>query len=118
MAFVPIRIYKKCFLASFVSILGTVFLALGIGLLAEDVGAAIACAIGGILLMVWASDIAKRKQFKQWIKQLTASGIVAQLADSRELCLQMYKANPSKRTIRFIAQHNPSVAEELAAQKK
>ena len=118
MAFVPIRIYKKCFFATFVSILGTICIALGIGLIAEETGAAIGCAIGGILLMVWASSIAKRKQFKQWIKQLTASGIVAQLADSRELCLQMYKTNPSKRTIAFIAQHNPAVAKELSAQKK
>ena len=118
MAFVPIRIYKKCFFASFVSILGTIFIALGIGLLAEEVGVAIGCAIFGVILMVWASHIAKRKQFKQWIKQLTAAGIVAQLADSRELCLQMYKNNPSKRTIAFIAQHNPAVARELSAQKK
>ena len=118
MAFVPIRIYKKCFFASVVSLLGTVFIALGIGLLFEEVGAAIVCAIVGVLLMVWASSLAKKRQFKLWIKDLEAKGVVAMLPQSRELCLQMYKANPSERTIRFIAQHNPSVAEELAAQNK
>lgn len=118
MAAIPIRIYPKSPLATIVSLSGSVMLVLGIGLIfAEGVVGVVFAAIG-VGLLIWASSISDAKLFKLWIKDLKSKGVIDQLSSSRELCLQMYQANPSKRTINFIAKYNPVVAEELTAALK
>lgn len=115
MARVPITIYKKSFLASFVSIVGSIMMVLGICLLFEELVAGIICTVIGIGFLLWAPIISERKLFKLWIKDLKTKGVIDMLPSSRDLCLQMYQANPKKRTIKFIAKYNPSIAVELSS---
>ncbi len=115
MAMVPVTIYKKSFLASLVSIVGSIMLLLGIGLLFEETVAGIICAVIGVAFMLWAPIISERKLFKLWIKDLKNKGVIDQLSSSNELCMQMYKANPNKRTIKFIAKYNIAAAETISS---
>ena len=118
MARMPITIYKKSPLATIISLLGSAMLMIGIVMLFEEPGGAVICLLIAVGLMLWASAINKDKLFKLWIKELKAKGVIDQLATSKELCVQMYNANPNKKTIQFIAKHNPVVAEELSAKLK
>ena len=118
MARVPITIYKKCFLATLVSIIGSIMLLIGICMLFEEPVGGIICGVIGVAFLLWAPRIAESKRFKLWIKDLEKQGVIAQLPSSKELCMQMYQAYPNKKTIGFIAKYNPSVAEELASQLK
>ena len=118
MARVRIKFYKNSFLASLISIFGSMMIALGICLLFEDLTAGIIFVVSGAVFSLWASAISERKRFKLWIKDLKKKGAIEQLSSSRELCWQMYQANPNKRTIKFIAKHNPVVAEEILSSLK
>ena len=115
MARVPITIYKKSFLASLVSIVGSIMMILGICLLFEELVAGIICAVIGVAFLLWAPIISERKLFKLWIKDLKNKGVIEQLSSSNELCMQMYQANPHKRTIKFIAKYNTAAAETISA---
>ena len=113
MARLPITIYRHSFLATVVSLIGSVLMLSGLYLLFVQALAGVACILIGIVYSFIASAISKRKQFRLWIKSLKQQGIIALLPTSRELCLQVYQANPQKRTINFIAKYNPAVAQEL-----
>lgn len=118
MARFAVTIYKKSFLASLVSIVGSIMSILGICLLFEDLTAGIICLAIGIAFLLWAPVIAQRKLFKLWIKDLKQKGVIESLPTSRDLCLQIYQANPQKRTIKFIEKYNPIVALEISTSLK
>ena len=107
--------YKNSGFATFVSIVGSVLLFSGLGVLfyvAWYIG--VVMLLMGGSLMFGASHIAKRAGFKKWVKKLKADGIIDALSDSEALCIQMYQANPTKRTLELIRNRNPQAAEYIA----
>lgn len=122
MARVPIRIYKNSFLASVVSIFGTILSVSGIAMLFAVPLGGIVCILLGIGLFIWGGEISENKAFKKWIKDLESKGVVAALPASSELCVKVYNANPCKKTLNFIRKHNPNAAQlienSLAQNKK
>lgn len=136
-------IYKNSALASLISFLSNLVLLGGIwglvgvvfnvidgglagvggiwGLLGNALGAIVIIAIG-IGLKFLAEKIAERaserKAFKLWTKSLKEKGVLDSLPQSVELCRLIYRANPVRRTIRFIAKYNPLAAAEISESRK
>ena len=107
--------YPKCPLASTVSVLGTIFAITGLYMLFTYLIVGIVFIAVGVTFLLWAPLLAKRKLFKMWIKDLKSKGVLEALSTSKDLCLHMYKANPTKKTIKVIAKYNPAVADEISA---
>ena len=113
MARIPIITYKNSVLASVLSIFGTAMIFGGIVGITSDISITLTLVPVGGAVMYWAHQIAEKKQFKLWIKGLEEKGIIQQLSENAGLCFALYQANPHKRTIAFIAKHNPNAAEEI-----
>lgn len=109
-----IIITYKSKLATFVSVAGSVLLFAGLFSIMALSYVGLIMALIGAGLMVWAYFIAKSVAFKNWIKQLKAKGIIDMLATSEELCINMYRSNPSKRTLSFIRGYNPQAADYIS----
>lgn len=107
--------YPNCPLASTVSVFGSILAISGLYMLFSELVAGIVCIVIGVAFLLWAPLLAKRKRFKLWIKDLKSKGVLDALPASRDLCLKMYQANPTKKTIKVIAKYNPVVADELSA---
>lgn len=105
--------YPNCPLASTVSVFGTVFAISGLYMLGSDLVSGIVMIAIGAACLLFAPVLAKRKRFKLWIKDLQSKGVLDKLSTSRDLCFQMYQANPMKKTVKVIAKYNPAVAEEI-----
>ena len=111
-------VYPKCPLASVVSVFGSALALGGVYMLFYELVAGIVCIAIGVGLMFFAPVLAKRKRFKLWIKELKSKGVLEALASSKELCFQMYKAYPHKKTIKVIGKYNPTVASNLLSKLK
>jgi len=113
--------YKNSFLASLVSILGCICLMGGIMGAAEGEEGMAFLILVGIPLIVWGKIISNNKAFKKWWKQIEEKNLEPQLPQSVELCKIIYSKNPCKRTLKKLAQYNPTavqVIEEEEAAKK
>ncbi len=114
MARFTIITYPKCPLASIISVLGSFLAVFGLyNTLSSELVIGIVCIVIGIAFLLLAPLLAKRKRFDLWIKDLESKGILDALPTSRALCIQMYQANPIKKTLKIIEKYNPAVADEL-----
>ena len=106
--------HKNSFLASLVSIFGSLFIIAGIAAFAEG---EILPGIGSILLSLpflgLAQWIADNKAFKKWWKQITDNHLEPHIAASVDYAIAIYKKNPQKRTIEAIRKLNPYAADEI-----
>ena len=104
--------YKNSFLASLVSIFGSV-MALG-GLVTivegEEFGGGIALIVVGVAMVLWGKKISKNKAFKKWWKQIEDNNLEDAVKTDLNTAITIYKKNPTKRTIQEIAKLNPQFA--------
>ena len=108
---IPIRIYKNSFLASLVSILGSISgLICVCAFLGGEIIAGIIALIISVLLFFAAEYLSQMKCFKLWIKQLEAKGMLSQVANNMDAAVAMYNANPTKMTLSYIKKLNPDAA--------
>lgn len=107
--------YKNSFLASIVSMFGGACIVTAIGSFAAGPGPAILMILLGIVLMAWGKSISDDKAFKTWWKQIEDNNLQPQIAQSAQFALEVYNKNPQERTLKKIAELNPSAAEQIRA---
>ena len=109
--------YKNSFLASVVSIGGSVLALGGIAMINDsETGTGILMIVIGIALMICGKLISNDKAFKKWWKQVKNAGLEPQIAQSTETAIAVYNKNPNQKTLKKIAQLNPAAAERIAAE--
>ena len=105
--------YKNSFLASLVSILGSVMALSSIAMImegGENAGAGIAMMVAGVAMIIWGKKISKNKAFKKWWKQIEDNNLEDAVKTDLNTAITIYKKNPTKRTIQEIAKLNPQFA--------
>lgn len=107
------RIYKNSALATFFSFAGAVLIVVGLPLLFAGVVPGIICICIGVGLSFLAEPTAERKRLKKWIKELNKKGALVNLATSKELAFELYKTEPHRYTLNYIAKNNPAAAAEI-----
>lgn len=102
------------------SLFGTVWCLCGVCLAisGEDIVAGIILTVVGVACFFLANLINERAVFRKWIKHLKKQGITERLANSEEICIEVYNANPCKKTIKYIRKYNPAVADKLLTENK
>ena len=112
-----ILFYKNSVLASIVSVLGCIVLAVMFADASyyEAYEIALMVIVGGGLL-VGGKLISMEKSFKTWWKQVKEMGLEEQLKTDVQLAQTIYSKNPKKRTLKEIAKFNPAAAEMITAQ--
>lgn len=105
--------YKNSFLASVVSILGSVIALAGIASAADDPAITVVCVIAGIAMIVCGKFISNDKAFKKWWKQVKDANLEPQIAQNVQTAIAVYNKNPQKKTLKKIAELNPAAAEQI-----
>ena len=106
-----VKVYNNSFLATLVNLLGTGGLMVGALLLIDaEFGPGIMMIVIGLVLMVLASAIAEKANFRQWWKQIEKNGLLPEIKKSREVAVQVYQKNPGKETLEKIRGLNPAAA--------
>lgn len=105
--------YKNSFLASVVSILGSIIALAGIASAEDDPAITVVCVIAGIAMLVCGKLISNDKAFKKWWKQVKDANLEPQIAQSVETAIAVYNKNPQKKTLKKIAELNPAAAEQI-----
>ena len=114
---VPFMFYKGSIFATLISIFGSVFCLTGVAVAVnEDIVTGIILIVVGVVCLFLAGRIHERAIFRKWIEKLKKAGVLEQLPTSVEACIAVYKANPCKRTIKFISKYNPAIAEKLLSE--
>lgn len=109
-----ITLYKNSILASLVSIFGYCFMLGGIAIAFDcEILGGIVMFLMGIGLAALASVISSRAQFRQWIKKLKKDGIIDRARQDVTLAIRIFDANPTKQTLRYIRELNPTAAEQI-----
>ena len=106
--------YKNSFLASVVSIAGSIIGLSGIAMINNDepvVG--VLMIIGGIAMIIVGKIISNDTAFKKWWKQVTDANLEPQIAQNISTAIAIYNKNPQKRTLKKIAALNPAAAEQI-----
>ncbi len=105
-----VRIYKHSILATFLSMFGTGFSLGGIFILFNLEAGGIVILIIGICFMWWAESVNDKKTFTLWRKRLEENHIDQLITTSIADSVQVYNANPGKRTLEYIQGLNPQAA--------
>lgn len=118
-----VTVYKNSILASLVSIMGYGFMVGGLGMaFGGEILGGIVLFLMGLGCAALASVISERAQFRQWIRKLKKDGIIDRARQDTALAIQIFQANPTKQTLRYIRKLNPTAAEyidqRLAANKQ
>lgn len=107
-------IYKNSVLATLLSIFSNILLLVGVvSIFSGAIPVSIFLIAIGIGMNIWASNIADKKSFKAWVKKLKENGVEAQMAQMPAVAFAVYKANPKKDTLKYIASVNPYAASEI-----
>lgn len=128
MARIYVNIYKNSVLASILSIVGTVFLLLNVGMFiselvkgsfdfAKDFPVVILYTLIAILLLWLAKYISERKEFKQFVKYVKQNHLEQEIAGSIEAALKLYRAYPTKLVKKYITKLNPETLGMLETRK-
>jgi hypothetical protein len=107
--------YKNSFLASVISILGSIVALGGIASFEDDPTITVIAVIAGIALLICGKLISNDKAFKKWWKQVKDAGLEPQIAQNVETAIAVYNKNPNNKTLKKIAQLNPAAAERITA---
>lgn len=111
-----VRIYKNSILATFLSMFGTGFTLCGILILFQLEAVGIVILIIGICFMWWSDSVNDKKTFKLWRKKLEENHIDQLIKTSTAHSVQVYNANPDKRTLEYIQELNPQAAAYIREQ--
>lgn len=61
--------------------------------------------------VMWISGIyARNKAFRKWWKTIEKEGLLPKIRESRDVAVEVYKLNPTKKTLEKIRELNPSAA--------
>ena len=114
------KIYKKCILATIVSILGALAVYGGImALFAKEFLAGVICFVVGVLIQVGAEQIAEGAAFKRWKKEVIAKGYANKVAmGNYTVAVQLYNQNTGERTLKYFESLNPTVGARLRSAVK
>lgn len=114
---VKIPVYTNSILATLMSILGYLLM---LGGFAVAFGGEI---LGGILMFLLGmgsaalgSVISALAQFRKWIRKLKKEGIIERAKEDTNLAIQIFQANPTKLTFRYIRKLNPAAGDYLEQQ--
>lgn len=114
---VKIPVYTNSILATLMSILGYLLM---LGGFAMAFGGEI---LGGILLFLLGmgcaalgSVLSTLAQFRKWIRKLKKEGIIERAKQDNDLAIQIFQANPTKLTLRYIRKVNPAVGNYIDRQ--
>ena len=108
--------FKNSFLASVCSVLGSILVIFSIAQLVDEMielPLALLLIAAGVALYLLGRKISHDKSFKKWWQQVIDAGLEPKLSVDQNLCYEIYKKNPQKRTIEKIRTFNPQVAERL-----
>lgn len=105
--------YKNSFLASVVSIFGSLLVTAAVAGLLSGTPAMLVCALPGVPLVLWGKKISEDKSFKKWWKQIEDKNLEPVIASDLNTAIAIYQKNPQPRTINKIATLNPSFAQHI-----
>ena len=106
--------YQNSFLASAVSILGSICLI--VVFFERDyftIGEMIPPVLLGVALLIAGKLISKRKAFKQWWKQVEGAGLEEHIKNDIAVAKMVYSKNPIRATLKKIEELNPAAAEAI-----
>lgn len=114
--------YRNSFWASVVSMIGCAFAISGIGLFTTEPAGAVVFIVVGVILAILGKRISDNKAFKVWWKQVVDANLIPEIVKSSQTAVAVYNKNPQERTLKKIAELNPSAAQyirsSIAAKKK
>ena len=99
--------YRNSILASIISIIGCAAVLVSI----PEIAVAWPATIVGVAMCILANTISDNKAFKTWWDTVIGTGVAARMKTERELCIEVYKKNPKKQTLKKIREINPEAAE-------
>ena len=108
--------FKNSFFASVFAILGSILVIFSVSQLIDgmlEIPVALLLLAIGVALYLLGRKISHDKSFKKWWQQVIDAGLEPKLSVDQNLCYEIYKKNPQKRTIEKIRTFNPQVAERL-----
>ena len=117
-----VTLYKNSILASLLSLAGYFMIAGGImAAFNGEVVPGIVLALLGIGVSWLAAWLSSQIQFLKWLRQLKKKNIPELAKSDASLALQIYQANPTKQTLRYVRKLNPTAAsyidQQLAAKQ-
>lgn len=110
--------YKNSTLASLVSLAGCVMVLVCFGIANSNETVATVLLFPGIALVIAGKLISMDKAFKDWWKQVEDNHLEPAIAASVDVAVAIYNKNPRKRTLKKIAELNPSAAEAIKKMPK
>lgn len=109
--------YKNSFVASVLSILGSILVMCGIMMFPEgEIFGGIVLILVGAALIFWGKNVSANKSFKKWWQQVVDANLVPEIARSTQTAIAIYNKNPQKRTLQKIAELNPAAASQIEQQ--
>ncbi|MGM9617229.1 hypothetical protein [Butyricicoccus sp.] len=115
-----ITIYPHSILASLLSIIGTMFAALGI--LLAIVNLSVEAILAGVIMFAMglgctagAEHIGENKKFDDWRKRVRNAGLEPIIQQSVEDAVKIYQTYPSKHTLGYISALNPEAGRLITA---